>query len=419
MATFKEISSKTWDFYQRHRLLINFVLLSVVYLICCVTSVGAYFALVLLSYLTFSEKNYGGVYYLVFSVPFVNVLVIGQYGYVLLIIAALFVIYAFIRVFIVEKCKINLVSLVMLLLLEIYLALPINEYATIGFLKMGTFLLIFMFLEVAREKCRLIDFKTFLYSYIYAFLISSAFGVVFASSPIVQAFSTQFFYNDRMRFIGLIGNPNIFAIFALMAICFTAYLVFNDKKRIYNSLLFILTFVLGILSMSKMFFLMSLVIVFFIIIKLFVNNPKKALIFCGCLFVLCGLVYLCFTNFAVSLFNRFFSATKFEDIKTFNWSEFLTFRNELWGEYLINIFANPHNIFLGIGLGHDSLPGIQYPHNVYIQLISQMGIVGFLIIAVGLIYMIAQIYKSARMSKKVDWFMYVPLLIMSMVIFVV
>ena len=418
MTTFKDFARRALDFYRRHRLVINFVVLGFVYFLCCFAEGASYAALVFLLFFTFTEKNYGGVYYLIFSLPFVNVLVFATYGYVLPIVAVLFVLYAFVKIFIIERCKLNKVSLVFFILLEIYLALPLNPYSTMGFVKMAVFLLGFMFLEICREKCRLINFKTFVYAFIFGMLVSTLYSLLTPYSALLQSISVDYFYNDMRRFTGLLGHPNMFSIFSLIAVICSAYLIFNEKYRIFHSILFILVTIAGFLTFSKTFFLLFLLVAFFMVIKMFMLNPKKALIVCAGVLVVIGFSYLLFTDFVTSFFTRFFSATQFDEIKEFNWSEFLTFRNDLWGEYLTKIFEDTYNVFFGFGLGAGKLEGLLNPHNAYITTVYQTGIIGFFLIFFLLIYMLIQIYKSASTKKKVDWFMFVPLLVMLMVMFV-
>jgi O-antigen ligase len=92
----------------------------------------------------------------------------------------------------------------------------------------------------------------------------------------------------------------------------------------------------------------------------------------------------------------------------------LTFRNDIWGEYLTLIFQNPHNIFFGIGLGEGGVN----PHNTYIGTWVQAGLIGFILIFFTMIYMIFQIFKTIAIDHKLDWYAVLPMLIVAMEMFV-
>lgn len=418
MATFKDWLGRTKDFYNRHKLLISFSLLSFFFFLCCFSSFFVYPASLLLIIFTFFEKNYGGFYYLMFSLPFLFLLKIGNYGYFYPAIVVFYVIYCFVKIFIIQKSKINKTSLILFLLLEIYLALPFNPYTLMQFAKMGIFLVGFMLLEVLREKGRILSFSKLNYAYIIGFLISCLFGFLQPFSPIIQSFTTVYYYNGYQRFAGILYHPNRFSIFAIMSLCGSFYLIFNEKYKLFSLLLCLASFAFGLATLSKSFILLSVVLIFFVIIKLFILSPKKAGIACGVFIVFLAILYLLFSDVVISIFTRFFSSTSIGDIAEFNWSEFLTFRNDLWGAYLIKIFESPHSIMFGYGLGAKELPNMLCPHNVYISLMYHTGLIGFVIMLLLACHMFAQLYKSASYEKSIDWFAYIPLLLAVMIFFV-
>ncbi len=414
MTTFKECANKTLNWYKNHRLVVNLVSLFVVLFMCCFMHWASYLAGVLLIFAVLTEKNYGGIYYLLFSLPFLNVAVIGQYGYLIPIAAILYVIFNFIKAFIFDKGKINKIALFFIILLEIYLALPINPYSSMTFIKMGVFFLAFMFLEILREKGRFLNFKVIVYCFYFGLLASSLSALFAPYSEIIQGAAVDFDYKGYTRFCGLLSYPSFYSLFCTISICLLLYLVFNDKYKLFNLLLALIITVFGFMTMSKSFILLFIVVLFFAVIKMFTVNPKKALIIFGIMLVAFVLIYVCFTDYVTAILQRFSSSTHFDDIKEFNWSEILTFRNDIWGEYLVLIFQSPHAIFFGYGLGAGGIN----PHNTYIGTWYQAGLIGFVLIFFLLFYMVFQIYKMVGTRTKLDWFTAVPMLVIAMELFV-
>jgi len=413
MTTFKEFAYKTKDLYKHHRLIINLVALFVVCLLCCFCHWASYLALIFLTFIVLTEKNYGGIYYLLFSLPFLNVMLIGTYGYVVPIVAIAYVVFNFIKTFIVEKSKLNKISLFFILLLEVYCVLPINPYSMMTWIKMAVFFLGYMLLELLRERCRFLKFKTVIYCFVFGLLASSFCAMFMPYSEIMQNAAVDFNYAGYTRFCGLLSYPSFYSLFCSIALCFLLYLVFNDKYKIFNLLLVLVVTICGFMTVSKAFLLLFMVVLFFAVIKMFTLNPKKALMVCGIILGIFALIYICFTDFAMAILQRFSSSTHFEDIKEFNWSEILTFRNEIWGDYLTLIFESAHNIIFGCGLG----AGGMNPHNTYIGVWYQTGLIGFILIFFTLFYMIFQIYRVVSLEHKLDWFTAIPILIVIMDMF--
>ena len=120
---------------------------------------------------------------------------------------------------------------------------------------------------------------------------------------------------------------------------------------------------------------------------------------------------------------RFFSSTQFDDIIEFNWSELLTFRDDLWGAYLTVIFQNINTILFGFGLSAPKLtgeinPSGLNPHNNYIAIIYQSGMIGFALVGLLVGVMVAQFYRSIKSERKVDWLTYMLFVVLGMFMFV-
>lgn len=424
MTTFKDLGVRIWSYYKKRRIFVNFVILAIIYLFCCLFEYASPVALVFLSYFVFSEKNYGGYYYLLLSLPFLHILVFAQYVYVLPIVAGAYVIYTFIKAFIVEKGKINWVSVVIFLVVEIYLALPyVNSYDLISFVKMGLVLVLFMFLEFLRQNGKMLNFTYCIYAFMFGFAIGSVFSFLKPFSEVLTNMSVDYTYNGFTRFQGFALHPNSYSLYCIFAMFCPIYLLFNEKYKIFSLAMLAFVVILGLLSFSKTFLVLGSVWILFLIIKFFTISPKKAFIILGVILGILLLSFLFFRSYVVSIFMRFFSSTKFDDIIEFNWSELLTFRDDLWGGYLTAIFQDLNTIFFGFGLSAPKLtgelnPSGLNPHNQYIAIVYKTGIVGFALLGLFVTFMIIQVYKNIKYNKKVDWLTYMLFVVLFMFMFV-
>ena len=419
MALVKDIFGKTKDWYNSHRMLADFVILAVVYLFCCFFEYASAVALVLLLFFMFREKNIGGFYYLIMTIPFARLLVFANYVFVFLVAAAIYIIYLFIKSFMVEKRRISVGSLIVLLLLETYLSLPIvNSYDLTSFATMGVVLILYMLFEVFRDQIKTLSFRRAIYAFMFGFIISVLFTVFKPVSPLLQTLMESYVYNGYTRFVGLTTNPNSFSLICVFGLLGPIYLLFNEKYKILSALMFVFMYCCGLATLSKSFLILSTVWICFVVLKLFILSPKKAFLVTGVALVVFMLAFLFFKDFVLSILSRFISATEIKDISEFNWSQFLTFRNDLWGAYLTAIFQSPHNLFFGLGISEPRLPGLLNPHNVYIGTVYHVGLVGFVLFAIFFVYSIAQIFRKIRVDRKVDWLVYIEFIILLMVMFV-
>ena len=157
--------------------------------------------------------------------------------------------------------------------------------------------------------------------------------------------------------------------------------------------------VLGILTFSKTFMIiMGVMIIFLIIfgIKNFKNNGWKIITM-----LVAGLAFICVVKWdSIAIyFQRFLGDNSLSDIANKPAGDVLnivtTSRYELWVAYIKDMLANPAIIFFGKGLGTPTLPNMLSPHNLYISLVYQVGLVGIGLIVYAIICMV----KSARKNS--------------------
>ena len=174
----------------------------------------------------------------------------------------------------------------------------------------------------------------------------------------------------RIRFSGLYSDPNYYSVNIILALAGIILLYYRKEVQVVFWLLFVLLSILGVLTYSKSFVLMY-VGVCIMLIYVCIKN-KQVLV--PILFALAMVVVLFLGGIGKikivhSLLERLFT---FHDLNSLT-----TGRFQIWLNYLSYFANNLINLFLGNGLDADYLL-TGAPHNTYIDLLYNLGIIGTL-----------------------------------------
>ena len=187
------------------------------------------------------------------------------------------------------------------------------------------------------------------------------------------------------RFSGLFSNPNYFSIEISIALaCHVVLYISNEENGKELMLIGIPLIILGIMSQSNGFIISVIIMSFFLYIMYLRNNAGKAIFVIGIILML----LLLFRRQAISIYNRYFSrfaSLEFEDTSL---SQITTGRIDIWRMYLEKILSEPKILFLGNGIETTLNRGA---HNVFIEMLFCMGIIGSSIYIILLISIIGHV----------------------------
>lgn len=174
----------------------------------------------------------------------------------------------------------------------------------------------------------------------------------------------------RIRFSGLYSDPNYYSVNIILALAGIILLYYRKEVQVVFWLLFLLLSILGVFTYSKSFVLMY-VGVCIMLIYVCIKN-KQVLV--PILFALAMVVVLFLGGIGKikivhSLLERLFT---FHDLNSLT-----TGRFQIWLNYLSYFANNLINLFLGNGLDADYV-SMRAPHNTYIDLLYNLGIIGTL-----------------------------------------
>lgn len=213
--------------------------------------------------------------------------------------------------------------------------------------------------------------------FLASMILSSAYALLIRDTwqlyNVIGAEDEAIYGTGTYRFRGLFRDPNYYMTLLIVGLALLIKL--RDCQRIEKLPFVLLAAVLmafGILTYSKTFFLV-LVILVLIYVAWQIRNGRYLFAFSMILLALVAGNYLLFADsspFSVVM-SRFLSAN--------NVSDFTTGRSDVYMDYLEKIVDSAFSFFFGAGLAAESL--YKDPHNIYIEIVYYTGAIGLVLFA--------------------------------------
>lgn len=197
------------------------------------------------------------------------------------------------------------------------------------------------------------------------------------SYPGIKKYITVLSYSTLTRICGFNTDPNYYAAQVVAALSGTMLLMLRgDKKQvIIAGILSVLLIYSGLISVSKMFFVMFVTLLIMWTILLLRAQGKIGTKFVAFIVTMIALSFILssdtFQQLFDTLINRFSNST---DIKSLT-----TGRSNIWGFYFKEIMSNFKIMLIGKGLTESTVQGFA-THNVLIDFIFQLGLVGTIVL---------------------------------------
>lgn len=205
---------------------------------------------------------------------------------------------------------------------------------------------------------------------------------IFPDIPYIIAFEKQTALESVGRFSALNADPNYYNQLILIGIALLVPLIKHCwtvnkkyKQAIVFSALAIFLFVNGIRSMSKSYVVTFAILIimvgcYFIFNRMCKkNNPFKTIVVLIFMFVV---VFLFIDQIAIPIFDE----------RTLGSVSILTDRDVIWMDYLQGMMNEPMIFFIGSGVSNAAkiIGNGWAAHNVYIELLSELGLFGMVLI---------------------------------------
>lgn len=297
-----------------------------------------------------------------------------------------------------KEIKINWKALIPILIFMVYLVLPINPINLYDTLK---FIVALVFIYLLIENRNEIKFDNLIIYAVLGLLISIFSSIFIKFSPRMLSYVGVFYNFGIKKKQAMFTNPNWLVVFSVLIIALCSYKCISQNWAWGLPLLVLLPYTYG--TLSRDFIICISIIMFFLFICLCIAKNKKST-YKG-LSILLLLIIVCFTQFNVTKvygqrlgLDKIFSneqtqdknnnTTNDEDISSWDnkiddselWKDGKPIdpgRLELWKRYIKEIVSSPKNIIFGSGISADILG--TSPHNSYLFIVYQLGIIGTLI----------------------------------------
>ena len=386
------------EFYLKNRLYLHCFIFFCLLIINCFYVQASYVSLSLLMILILFDSLKNGFSYIIFYIPFC--LLGGEIGIILYFCCILiYIIKAYAIIIFKDKTKPNLILLILSIALILYSLIHFQNININTFLNISIFIFIILGLNLYVRKKEIFQFSYNIKLLCISIILASIMSCLYFVSPNLQNLITPFYVSTNLaRFSALFPHPNSLAILCEIALSILTFFLLTEKKNIFNIILFCLITLIGLLTFSKTFILLLLVILIAIFIKGLKINKKITLITTG-IILLCAIIFCLVAKDVVNiLIDRFFGrVTECHNFRDFM-NMILTDRFDLWIEYLKEIFYHPTIFFFGKGLGCSPIE-ILGAHNTFISLFYQMGFVGIFLLGFIIGYLIKQILKIEKFNK--------------------
>lgn len=253
------------------------------------------------------------------------------------------------------------------------------------------------------------DFKISVYTFTAGLITAAVLGLFRNSLPILRSFVhyVGLWQEGNIytrRFTGLDADPNYYNMNVVTALSCLLVMIFKEKKSLINVLLFSVLSLFGLLTISKSFILIWLLLLVILVIQAIRAGAKKA-VTALLVFLIGGALAYLFASEAIDMF-----VYRFTGAKTQSFSQFTTGRGAIWKMYFERIFSESKILFLGAGI--NTLVNGRASHNMYIQVLYSLGLIG------GAIYLLTLRYSvSLPKTKKKELLIRLPLFMLLIQLF--
>ncbi len=404
---------KLKNFYLKNSFFYNVAFLSILCLANCFWANMTFIVFPILALLVIFDNLENGISYIIFFIPFCF-LNASIAEILILACSFIYIVKFFIINFIIHKTKLNPFVIICIALFYIYSALPIGGFTIGKLVRMTVITALFIAVYFVSLKPKIFRGNFNVKVLCYSIIISSIFSLTYFFSPYLQDYLYICYVNENLkRFMALFTNPNVLAMFCEVMLAFLAYFIVSKQKRIHELILFFFIAIIGLLTFSKTFLIILLLISLALIIYSLIKNYKKTLLISLPIIAIVIILCIIFPQIINLIKDRFVGSIN--DCK--NFTDFMnmvtTGRYDLWIEYLTYIGRHPLVLIFGRGAGAPKLQELS-SHNAYITLIYEFGIVGTLLFALTLGVIIKEIIRSN--NNKINWAVLFPIITVCLIL---
>lgn len=390
--------NKTINFVKANFEFLNYIILSILLFLGCFFEIAIWLLLfyaVLICFFYNYEKIFAlylylstfiGLFSLSVSAPLIT---FDFFTYALCTIILVKYIYEIIKF----KEKLNLKTLIPILVFSVFLVLPIHNLNAFPIIKT---ILFFLVLYVINEKKEKISLSKIVFLFSLGLIVSSFFALFKSISPRLMEIIPSQFVENTFRFSGLFLHTNNFALHTTICLSLLFFLRYQNKiSTTQFLLLFTPIFIFTYLTLSRNFIFAFIIVLLLFLIFYLIKNKKKSLKF----MLVFGAVLLisvlcCFNTTKVYMLRIISTGESITDdveedtsYQTDEWWEdvyngeikYDPGRFGIWEMYLKDFSSSANQILFGKGVGSVGV-GQMAAHNLFIETLWRYGVIGYLLI---------------------------------------
>ena len=260
------------------------------------------------------------------------------------------------------------------------------------------FMMLLVFLPVVKEEWTEEGYDLFCVALFFAagVVLAAICAQIFSGAPNISGYIRVDSYLTIRRMSGFYGDPNFYTaqITAALGSCLILLLTELEKKKVLlMAALILLLIYCGLMSGSKSFAIISILLILLWVVEVLKLRDRKA--FKAVLLTGSALIVLFLTASTVIGSMIDVIATRFSNVQDL--SGFTTGRTDVWASYVREMLSNGKLLLMGSGFTNRVING-RASHNTLLQSIFQFGVIGLPLLAVWIV----GFFQSGWISNKGD-----------------
>ncbi len=221
------------------------------------------------------------------------------------------------------------------------------------------------------------NYEDVLCAFCAGILLASVLGLLKDSFPIIKSFLMEVELKLSPgeyieRFAGLQRNPNYYTMDITIVLACLVSNISSDRPKMKQFVVFGILSILGILSISKSFLLIWLILVVLLLLYS-IKTGGGTFVKLVLVFVITGAALYCFAGESIDAYMARLDTGGSETV-----SDLTTGRTDIWFTYIKAAISDNKNLLFGNGIGKD-MKNYKAMHSTYVELIYSLGIVGIMV----------------------------------------
>ena len=388
MNYIKEKYQSFIDYYNKNKLLVNILLLTVFGICSFITQSMTIVLILVASAIILTSNENDGVMYILMLCPFTACLRMFDVEVTIVSLAGVWALKYFVLKLKNKQIKFSNPITICCLVLILYFILPFGPYNIYKLAYTGFYILFMILISIFWQDRNNFNLKQLTYTLTIALIISVIFAPIADNIPNCHKFMPECISSNFVRNCAMLGNPNVFSIICVLCASMLATILLKEKT-LKPAIFLVLMLFIGFTSFSKTYVIVAAILAMFTYLYLLIEYKGKykkqlirASIVLTCLIFILGLIFIIKRTGTDGVL----------DISTLT-----TGRTDIWAWCIAEMSKTPLTIAFGYGMGIWVFKGeFHSAHNLYVEILYRLGVFGTCIVLAILIFFVFTIKKQMK-----------------------